>query len=45
MRLSSLILILALAVALGGFFLRKSLREAGTAKGASAYAGTLTSPL
>lgn len=42
MRLSSLILILALAVALGGFFLRKSLREAGTAKGAFAYAGTLT---
>ena len=42
MRLSSLILILALAVALGGFFLRKSLREAGKDAGASAYAGTLT---
>ena len=42
MRLSSLILILALAVAFGGFFLRKSLREAGKDAGASAYAVTLT---
>ena len=42
MRLSSLILLLALSVAIGGFFLRKSLREAGKGGGSISYAGTLT---
>ena len=42
MRLSYLILILALSVAIGGFFLRKSLREAGKGGGSISYAGTLT---